>query len=60
MALASMTNRSPGDSITASDWDVVRNNILLITGTASGTEGWGQSWSVYNPACWRNNYRHKH
>lgn len=50
MALASMTNRSPGDSITASDWDVVRNNILLITGTASGTEGWGQSWSVYNPA----------
>jgi len=50
MALASMTNRSPGDTITASDWDVVRNNILLITGTASGTEGWGQSWSVYNPA----------
>ena len=45
-----MTNRSPGDSITASDWDIVRNNILLITGTASGTEGWGQSWSVYNPA----------
>lgn len=50
MALASMTNRSPGDTITASDWDVVRNNILLITGTASGTEGWGQSWSVYNPS----------
>lgn len=45
-----MTNRSPGDTITASDWDVVRNNILLITGTASGTEGWGQSWSVYNPS----------
>ena len=50
MALSTMTNRSPGDSITASDWDIVRNNILLITGTASGTEGWGQSWSVYNPA----------
>ena len=45
-----MTNRSPGDTITASDWDITRNNILLITGTASGTEGWGQSWSVYNPA----------
>lgn len=50
MALSTMTNRSPGDSITASDWDITRNNILLITGTASGTEGWGQSWSVYNPA----------
>ncbi len=32
MALSTMTNRSPGDSITAADWDVVRNNILLITG----------------------------
>lgn len=52
MALSSMTNRSAGDSITASDWDVARNNILLITGTAedSTQEGWGQSWSVYNPA----------
>ncbi|MDA8956747.1 hypothetical protein N9H30_00085 [bacterium] len=50
MALSTMTNRSPGDTITASDWDITRNNILLITGTASGTEGWGQSWSVYNPA----------
>ncbi len=50
MALSTMTNRSPGDTITASDWDVARNNILLITGSASGTEGWGQSWSVYNPA----------
>ncbi len=50
MALSTMTNRSPGDSVTASDWDITRNNILLITGTASGTEGWGQSWSVYNPA----------
>jgi len=50
MALATMTNRTPGDTITASDWDITRNNILLITGTASGTEGWGQSWSVYNPA----------
>ena len=45
-----MTNRSAGDTITASDWDVARNNILKITGTASGSEGWGQSWSVYNPA----------
>ena len=45
-----MTNRTAGASITASDWDVARNNILLITGTPSGTEGWGQSWSVYNPA----------
>ena len=52
MALSTMTNRSPGDSITASDWDVVRNNILLITGTptSGSTEGWGQSWSVYNPS----------
>ena len=47
-----MTNRSAGDSITAADWDVARNNILLITGTAedSTQEGWGQSWSVFNPA----------
>lgn len=45
-----MTNRTPGNSITAADWDIARNNILLITGTPSGTEGWGQSWSVYNPA----------
>ena len=52
MALSTMTNRSPGDSITAADWDVVRNNILLITGTPAGgsTEGWGQSWSVFNPS----------
>ena len=50
MALSTMTNRTAGASITASDWDVARNNILLITGTPSGTEGWGQSWSVYNPA----------
>jgi len=52
MALSTMTNRSAGDSITASDWDVARNNILLITGTAedSTQEGWGQSWSVHNPA----------
>jgi len=51
MALSTMTNRSAGDSITASDWDVARNNILLITGTPGGSnEGWGQSWSVYNPA----------
>ena len=50
MALSTMTNRTPGDTITASDWDITRNNILLITGTASGSEGWGQSWSVYNPA----------
>ena len=52
MALSSMTNRSPGDSITAADWDVVRNNIVLITGTAedSTQEGWGQSWSVFNPS----------
>ena len=50
MALSSMTSRSPGDSITAADWDVVRNNIVLITGTAedSTQEGWGQSWSVQN------------
>lgn len=46
-----MTNRSAGDSITASDWDIARNNILLITGSATGSqEGWGQSFSVYNPA----------
>ena len=52
MALSSMTSRSAGDSITASDWDVVRNNIVLITGTAedSTQEGWGQSWSVFNPS----------
>ena len=52
MALSSMTSRSPGDSITAADWDVVRNNIVLITGTAedSTQEGWGQSWSVFNPS----------
>ena len=50
MALSTMTNRTPGNSITAADWDIARNNILLITGTPSGTEGWGQSWSVYNPA----------
>jgi len=52
MALSTMTNRSAGDSITAADWDVARNNILLITGTAedSTQEGWGQSWSVFNPA----------
>lgn len=51
MALSTMTNRSAGDSITASDWDIVRNNILLITGSATGSqEGWGQSFSVYNPA----------
>ncbi len=52
MALTSMTNRTAGDSITASDWDIARNNILLITGTAedSTQEGWGQSWSVFNPA----------
>ena len=46
-----MTNRSAGDSITASDWDIARNNILLITGSATGSqEGWGQSFSVYNPS----------
>lgn len=51
MALSTMTNRSAGDSITASDWDIARNNILLITGSATGSqEGWGQSFSVYNPA----------
>lgn len=51
MALSTMTNRSAGATITASDWDVARNNILLITGTPGGSnEGWGQSWSVYNPA----------
>jgi len=51
MALSTMTSRSAGDSITASDWDIVRNNILLITGSATGSqEGWGQSFSVYNPA----------
>lgn len=52
MALGTMTNRSPGDTITAADWDAVRNNILLITGTADDAtqEGWGQSWSVFNPA----------
>ena len=52
MALSSMTSRSAGDSITAADWDVVRNNIVLITGTAedSTQEGWGQSWSVFNPS----------
>lgn len=45
-----MTNRSAGDSITASDWDIARNNILLITGSATGSqEGWGQSFSVYDP-----------
>jgi hypothetical protein len=51
MALSTMTNRSAGDSITASDWDIARNNILLITGSATGSqEGWGQSFSVYNPS----------
>lgn len=52
MALSSMTSRSAGDSITAADWDLVRNNILLITGTAedSTQEGWGQSWSVSDPS----------
>ena len=46
-----MTNRSAGSTITAADWDVARNNILLITGTPGGSnEGWGQSWSVHNPA----------
>ena len=50
MALSTMTNRSAGATITASDWDIARNNILMITGTPSGTEGWGQSWSVFNPA----------
>ena len=46
-----MTARSAGDSITAADWDIVRNNILLISGTATGSqEGYGQSFSVYNPA----------
>jgi hypothetical protein len=52
MALSTMTNRTAGATITASDWDIARNNILLITGTAedSTQEGWGQSWSVYNPA----------
>jgi hypothetical protein len=51
MALSTMTNRSAGSTITAADWDVARNNILLITGTPGGSnEGWGQSWSVYNPA----------
>ena len=30
MALSTMTARSAGDSITAADWDIVRNNILLI------------------------------
>jgi len=51
MALSTMTSRSAGDSITASDWDIVRNNILLITGSATGSqEGWGQSFSVYNPS----------
>lgn len=50
MALSTMTNRSAGDSITASDWDIARNNILLITGSATGSqEGWGQSFSVYDP-----------
>lgn len=51
MALSTMTNRSAGSTITAADWDVARNNILLITGTPGGSnEGWGQSWSVHNPA----------
>ena len=50
MALSTMTNRSAGATLTASDWDIARNNILKITGTPSGTEGWGQSWSVFNPA----------
>lgn len=51
MALSTMTARSAGDSITAADWDIVRNNILLISGTATGSqEGYGQSFSVYNPA----------
>ena len=59
MALATMTNRSPGDSITASDWDVVRNNILLITGTALEQKV-GDRVGVFTIPCWRNNYRHKH
>ena len=51
MALSTMTNRSAGDSITASDWDIARNNILLITGSATGSqEGWGQTFSVDNQA----------
>lgn len=51
MALSTMTARSAGDSITAADWDIVRNNILLISGTATGSqEGYGQSFSVYDPA----------
>ena len=51
MALSTMTNRSAGSTITAADWDVARNNILLITGTPGGSnEGWGQSWSVHDPA----------
>jgi len=51
MALSTMTNRSAGATITAADWDVARNNILLITGTPGGSnEGWGQSWSVHDPA----------
>jgi hypothetical protein len=42
MALDTMTNRSPGDSITASDWETIRTNIAKIEGTASEstTEGY--------------------
>ena len=50
MALDTMTNRSAGDTITAADWDAVRDNVIKITGTPSGDEGWNDVFSVYNPS----------
>ena len=43
-----MTNRSPGDSITASDWETIRTNIAKIEGTASEstTEGYGLAGQI--------------
>ena len=48
MALDTMTNRSPGDSITASDWETIRTNIAKIEGTASEstTEGYGLAGQI--------------
>ena len=43
MDLDTMTNRSPGDTITASDWETIRGNIFKVEGSASEstTEGYG-------------------
>ena len=48
MALDTMTNRSAGDTILASDWETIRTNLSKIEGTASAstTEGYGLAGQI--------------